>query len=153
MAALPDELLAVDWGPDKVRTLIKAFGRWPLHVFSLGELPRTLPSCPCCGQAEVEVIHLFGECVATGQLYSSWASSPGYAVIPGIRLPWSVMRVDLFADRVAFVNPDSMDVQGHIRYECQAVKSAATYVSNQSSSKDFDALLAASGVVPEGEGG
>ena len=146
----PELLLNIGWGFDtwrfyKTWSVIKSCGRWPLHVWGLGDLPRALARCPCCQACNVEVTHMFTECPASLSLYESWAMAAGYTVQPGLRLPWSVLRIDLFADRVAFVNTDTVDGEYRIKFVGAAVKLALDNWLEESLVVDIDALLHSAG--------
>jgi len=146
IARFPDELLEVDWGAEtwtfyKIWAVVKAFGRWPFLLLNCGELPRLLSHCPCCGAPSADIIHLLSDCPATWSLYAEWAVSAGYAVDSGARLPWSVLRLDLFANRVAFLYPDCKEGQGRIIFVGKAISLAASCFSSSKLEADIDVLL------------
>ena len=142
----PDELLEVDWGADtwtyyKIWSVVKAFGRWPFLVLGCGELPRTLPHCPCCGAADADVVHLLMACPATRSLYEDWSLAVGYVIKDGERLPWLQLRLELFSNRVAFLTPDAADGQHRIMFVGKAFSLAGACYSQRALERDIDAFL------------
>ena len=69
---LPDWLIHVDVGLHTWRTfrawqIMRTLGRWPLAVYGIHSLPRTLVLCPLCQAVDADIVHLLAHCSQTAQ--------------------------------------------------------------------------------------
>ena len=135
----------MDWGPDtwrhyKAWSVIKVLGRWPLQVFGVGDLPRTLIACPCCRVPAVSVVHMLMECPATWDLSKTWAVSSGRSS-NSQRLSWSLLRLELFADRISFATDMDSEGASRIRFVGKASELIANAFLEQQASVEIDQLF------------
>ena len=143
-APFPELLLALNWGPQtwchyRAWSVIKAHGRWPLQVFGVGELPRTLEICPCCQEPEVCVVHMLAVCPGTLDLYREWAASTSHA--SASRLEWPLLRLELFADRISFATEVDMEGAARIRFVGKAAKLVSNILDEQQTLSEIDQLI------------
>ena len=57
-----------DWFHLKVWSVTRVLGRWPLPLFGIDNLPRTLDTCPCCNTTDVDIRHILCKCKGTSNL-------------------------------------------------------------------------------------
>ena len=83
---------------------MRVLGRWPLAVFGDEGLPRTLHMCPLCGLSSVDVTHVLHACPGTWDLYAVFCGAAGIDCAAGNRISWTRLRLELFADRICFLD-------------------------------------------------
>jgi len=93
--------------------MVKVTGKWPLTLFSAGDVRGTLDVCPLCHSQSVGVQHVLCNCPATQAEYNEW-SLIGHTDNSGfMRTDWERLRMELFADRLS--HPDSRQEKGEAR--------------------------------------
>ena len=65
------------WCCYRAWAVARATGLLPLQVFSAGELPRELESCPLCGRPSADLEHILLNCKGTSDLFIEWRVAAG----------------------------------------------------------------------------
>ena len=103
--------------------------RLPLQVFGGDGLPTSLQCCPLCGMHGVDAVHILHACPSTWDLYVTYCSSVGIDASSGNRLPWSRLRLELFADRISFLSDESTAGSARIAYVGRSMQRVARLVA------------------------
>ena len=114
----PEALLQVDWGFDtwslyRAWALVKCTGRFPLSVFSAGDLVTSLSRCPLCGAADADISHALMHCAGVADFWNAYCAS--YPT----RTPcedWTSLQLELFAGRFAPLDEDPDRGEARIIY-------------------------------------
>ena len=130
MAEFPDALLDSDWGHEtwdlyRAWAVTRALGRLPLQVFGLIGLPTSLSICPMCSHLHADVEHILTVCSGTQLLYLEWAEVSGQCQPLLPRLPWPALRMELFADRISFLELRPASGCARVRFVGHAMKALA----------------------------
>ena len=62
LAHLDFDIGPASWSWYRVWCIVRISGRWPLTVFGGVDNPHVLPTCMCCGQVDVDVLHPLCDC-------------------------------------------------------------------------------------------
>ena len=108
----PRFVFDLNWGPRTwllyiAWAVVRATWRWPLAVFSGGDLPRILPHCPLCIATEAGIDHLLLECAGTRVFFNDWILSVSFSA--SHQWEWSSLRAVLFSG-----NLDPLLAHGHL---------------------------------------
>ena len=127
---LPDILLRLDWGPQtwyfyRAWSITRVLGKLPLAVFGGNDPPRCVSFCPLCGCSSADVLHVLHACPATWDLYCDYCTSVGLDFSSGVRIRWSRLRLELFADRISFLDTGPTDGAARIHYVGRAMQRVA----------------------------
>ena len=146
MSPFPDFILELDWGPDtwyfyRAWAVMRATGRLPLHVFGGTGLPTSLELCPLCEGGCLVAEHLLCECPQTSDLYGNWWMATGHPGPAVPRLPWSQLRMELFAGRASFMEANPREGAHRILYVGTACKRIVIALREAVLSQDVDELI------------
>jgi hypothetical protein len=125
-----NKILVATWGHTQWKmfrcwSLVRATGRWPLPLYGLEYLPRSLDKCPLCGKLNADIAHLLRRCTSTKCLRSEHD-------IP--RTSWSSLRHLLFAG-VTAVSPDG-SLAPHIQFVAACFNQAAVALQSEAVLQD-----------------
>ena len=144
----PDELLNVNWGPNtwyhyRAWAVVRATGRLPLRIFGDVDegFPVSLEPCIHCGADLVDVRHLLAHCPATFDAYITWWSASGRQGKPGNRLPWHLLRMELFAGRLGYLTTNPDEGASRIQYVGSVCKQLVVARNARRLDNSIDQLL------------
>ena len=75
------------------------------------------------------VMHFLHVCSGTWDLYETYCNCVGLDASSGKRLPWSRLRLELFADRISFLSDVSNEGSARIAYVGRSMQRVARMVA------------------------
>ena len=147
--SFPEDLYHVDWGPDtwhlyRAWALARATGRFALCLFGADFFCTSMESCPLCGESDVRLDHALFSCIGTRDLHTAWSMVAYTPSDSAASTSWEVLRMDLFAGRMSFLDNDPDKGQARILFVGGVVRRFARARLQAEAPASIESLIATS---------